>query len=476
MKQFFVAALMLLLGLPAVAQPSIEVVDGECATSTRHTDLVCKTEPESTATINGQQVHVYNTGCFGARVAVTDGDVTPVTVTATKDGLTTTRVINVEPAVRAFGSVNQPVMRDVNFTARTLPGAFLQYGNGTDRLGGSKMGFLDEGIDLQVVGDFENLYKVQLSSQRFAYIQKEYVKPSYGSVMAVNTSSITYSDQGKYDRVTLSLPCRLPYHAWTQVDPTTICVDVFGAMNNSNWISQHGTLGMIDYVDFRQVESDVFRVVIKLKKKYSWGYEVSYRNNTLTIDVKHTPSLNLKDLTIGLDAGHGGDAPGAIGNSGLTEATINLQLVNLVKQQLEAKGAKVVLSRSDDRAVTMAERKKTFKDAGVDLMLAIHNNSGGSPFEPHGSSTYYKHITNRALAATMLKHLVACGHKDAGLTGNFNISLNMPTEYPNALLEVLFMNSLVDEEMLCNPAHCKKIAAAIVAGLEDYLQQVKQDK
>lgn len=467
---------MMLLGLAAMAQPQLEVVDGTRPTARDYARIVCKTEPGSTATVNGQPAHVYNTGCFGAQVALAQGDNT-ISVTATKDGLTTTKEVTVTRNTRAEAKTTaEPTMRDVLFTVETLPGAYLQYGNGTDRLGGSKMGFIDEGIALQVVGDYANLYKVQLSSQRFAYIQKEYVKPCDTQVKAVNTSSISYSDKGKYDRVTVSLPCRLPYHAWTQIDPTTISVDIFGAMNNSNWISQHGSLGMVDYVDFRQIDSDVFRVVIKLKKKYSWGFEVGYRGNSLTIDVKHTPSLALKDLTIGLDAGHGGDAPGAIGNSGLTEAVINLQLVNLVKQQLEAKGAKVVLSRSDDTAISMTNRKKAFKDAGVDLMLAIHNNSGGSPFEPQGSSTYYKHITNRTLAATMLKHLVGCGHKDAGLTGNFNFSLNMPTEYPNALLEVLFMSSLPDEEMLCNPTHCKKIATAIVAGLEDYLQQVKQEK
>lgn len=467
---------MLLLGMAAAAQPSVEIVGGERPTTRDYTRIVCKTEPGATATVNGTAAHVYKTGCFGAQVALAEGD-NNIVVEATKDGRTTSKTVTVTRTAKGDAKpADTPVMRDVLFTVETLPGAFLQYGNGTDRLGGSKMGYIDEGIALKVVGDYANLYKVQLSSQRFAYVQKENVKPSDATVKQVNTGSISYSDKGKYDRVTVSLPCRLPYHAWTQVDPTTICVDIFGAMNNSNWISQHGTLGMIDYVDFSQVDSDVFRVVIKLKKKYAWGHEVRYQGNYLTIDVKHTPSLNLKDLTIGLDAGHGGSAPGAIGHSGLTESTINLQLVNLVKQQLEAKGAKVVLSRSDDSSISMTERKKVFKDAGVDIMFAIHNNSGGSPFEPQGSSTYYKHITNRALAATMLKHLLGCGHKDAGLTGNFNFSLNMPTEYPNALLEVLYMSSLPDEEMLCDPAHCKKIASAIVAGLEDYLNQVKQDK
>ena len=63
-----------------------------------------------------------------------------------------------------------------------------------------------------------------------------------------------------------------------------------------------------------------------------------------------------------------------------------------------------------------------------------------------------------------------------GLTGNFNFSLNMPTEYPNALVECLFMSSLPDEELLAAPATHRKIAEKIVAGLEDYLDKVAESK
>lgn len=460
------------------AQPSLEIVGGTRPTTSSVARIVGKTDPAATATINGVAAKVYATGCFGAEVALNQGD-NVITVESTQGGKTTTKTVIVVRQDKADKAAahDVPMMRDVLFTGVTLPGAFLQYGNGTDRLGGSKMGYIDEGIALKVVGDYANLYKVQLSGNRFAYIQKEYVKMADVDVKTVNSSSITYSNMGKSDRVSISLPCKVPYYSWTQLDPTTICVEIFGAMCNSNWISQHGELGMVDYVDFRQVDSDVLQVVIKLKKKYAWGYDVYYRGNSLTVDVKHTPtSLALKDLTIGIDAGHGGEYSGAIGHSGLDEKTINLQLVKLVKGMLEAKGAKVVLSRSEDVDVAMSKRKQIFKEAGVDLAFAIHNNSGGSPLVDMGSSTYYKHIVNRELAAVMLKHLVAAGHKDAGLTGNFNFSLNMPTEYPNCLLEVLFMSSLPDEEKLCNPAHCKKIAAEVVAGLEEYLLKVKAEK
>jgi N-acetylmuramoyl-L-alanine amidase len=254
-------------------------------------------------------------------------------------------------------------------------------------------------------------------------------------------------------------------------------VDVFGAMNNSNWITQYNELEMVDYLDVQQVESDVLRLVIKLKDKYCWGYSVHYDGNVLQIEVKHAPkNLTLKGLTIGVDAGHGGSALGAVSNTGLMEKDVNLSIVREVEKLLQKKGAKVVLSRKDDRDMTMSERKKIFLDEKIDLMVSVHNNAGGSPLSAMGASTYYKHITNRDLAATLLKHMLELDVPNYGLTGNFNFSLNAPTEYPNALVECLFMSSLPDEEFLADPANHRKIAEKIVAGLEDYLTQVSESK
>ena len=144
-----------------------------------------------------------------------------------------------------------------------------------------------------------------------------------------------------------------------------------------------------------------------------------------------------------------------------------------IARLLEAKGAKIVLSRNGDTGPTMAERKQTFIDANVDLMLSVHNNAGGSPLNEMGTSTYYKHINNRALAQCMLSRLLELGLKNFGLTGNFNFSLNTPTEFPNTLLEVLFMSSLPEEEKLANPDFRQAVAEKVVLALEDYLNIVK---
>ena len=60
-----------------------------------------------------------------------------------------------------------------------------------------------------------------------------------------------------------------------------------------------------------------------------------------------------------------------------------------------------------------------------------------------------------------------------GLVGNFNFSLNGPTDYPNMLVEGLFMSSLHEEELLADPEFRTRMARQIYLGIEDYLKTVK---
>lgn len=484
-KLGLLAVAMMICGT-SQAEVALKIARGERDTVYQKKHYVVGvTNPGNKATVNGTQVKVYKTGSFGAELELKEG-VNTISVVVnggaeqkekTFDVFYATerpkRLVSMEQAKK---ELEKSTLKERDFYAKSKQGAYLQYGDGDDRLGGSKMGYVDADIVFHVVGEKGGLYKVQLSQNRYAFMEKDYLEPTNEVTEEVNTGSWHVSNKGKYDQVSISLPKRLPYHYWSELDPSRICVDVFGAMDNSNWMTQSGDTEMIDYVDFKQVDSDVYRVIIKLKQEYSWGYSIGYNGSNLTIAVKHAPNPTLKGLVVGLDAGHGGQYPGAISASGMTEKEVNLALINEVKALLEAKGAKVVMSRDGDQGPSMSERKKTFKDANVDLMISIHNNSGGSPLTEMGSCTTYKHISNRALAAKMQNRLLELGHRNFGLIGNFNFSLNSPTEYPNVLLEVLFMSSLPEEEKLADTEYRKKIAKQVVLGLEDYLKDVRNSQ
>lgn len=445
-----------------------------------HITIVAATAPGATATVNGKDVHVYRTGSFGTEVVLAPG-ANHIAVKVEKSGESATKDFNVfrtEPKAKPAPAGDpyadeRTTALDHPVYIKTTPGAYLQWGNGDDRLGGSKMGFVDSDIPMVADGEKGSLYRVALAKGQFAYIPKEYTAPAAAVPPIVNTGSWSVTNTGKADRISIALPERLVYKYTTTPDPSTLTIDLFGATDNSNWITQRTLdLGMIADLWCEQPQSDVYRIVIRLKDKHCWGFSVGYEGNSLVINVRHAPEkLQLKGMTIGLDAGHGGIYSGAVSPSGIKEKDINLEIVLKLRDMLEAAGAKVVLTRDDDSGPSMTERKRIWREAGVQLAVSVHNNAGGSSLESPGTAALYKHSFDRPLAMAIARRLVALDVPLFGVVGNFNFSLNGPTDYPNMLVEGLFMSSLQEEELLSDPNFRTRMARAIFDGLNDYLKE-----
>lgn len=466
-------------GFGAFAQIPLKVLEGGEGTSGRKTiDVICQTDPGATATINGKAAHVYKTGAFGLPVQLCEGE-NKVKIEVKLDGksLAKTLTVNYVPGGQRRPEARPaPVEKALELYGMTCDDAAIAYGNGSDRLGGSKMTYLVDGIPVKVVAEYGSQYKLQLSANRFAYVAKGCVKGCAEAVRGpMNSENIRIVNKGDFDVVTLPLPQRTTYYSWMELDPTVLYVDVFNVMNNSNWITHMRDLEMIDYVDCQQVESDVLRLAIRLKNTHSWGYHIYYDRNVLTIMVKHAPKPALAGMVIGLDAGHGGpESNGAISVTGAKEKDLNLDIVYRLKALLEERGASVVLTRTKDEGISMADRRKILWDKRVDLLVSIHNNASGSAYKPMGTSCYYKYIQNRELAACILDRILEFDDvPNMGLVGNFNFALGTPTEYPAMLVEGLFVSSMPDEEKLLDPDFRQQLAVKVLTGLEDYLGKVQ---
>ncbi len=82
---------------------------------------------------------------------------------------------------------------------------------------------------------------------------------------------------------------RLPYQSFQLIDPSKIVVDVFGATNNTNWITQMQTVKEIKSIDYEQVADEIFRITIELKHQQHWGHTIYYSGNSLIIKIKQQP-------------------------------------------------------------------------------------------------------------------------------------------------------------------------------------------
>ncbi len=371
-------------------------------------------------------------------------------------------------------SVMSPLASDVALTKGRL--AHLEYGLGDDRLGGAKIGYIDSLIPLKIVGKVGSHYKVQLTRSRTAYIPDDVItlmpKGSFSGSSLTNKMYV--SGDSKYDYVSLSLSARLPYQSMQLLDPSRIVVDVFGATNNTNWINQLGTAKEISNVDYEQVADDIFRITIQLRHSQHWGHSIYYKGNMLVIKVKQQPvDLSLERLTIAVDAGHGGTNMGAGSPTGVQEKNLTLAVALKLQKKLEAEGAKVIMTRTTETFVDNKERILFYRDSTPDLLISIHLNSASDPIHVAGTSTFYRYIGFRPLSFAIYNRMRQLGLKEYGNNGSFNFMLNSPTEYPNALVEMLFLSNPEEEMKILDENFQTEIAGKIVWGIKDFLQDIK---
>lgn len=119
------------------------------------------------------------------------------------------------------------------------------------------------------------------------------------------------------------------------------------------------------------------------------------------------PSEKEKSQTaklIVLDAGHGGEDPGAIGPTGTKEKDINLAITLALKKLFDKdKNYKVILTRNNDTFIPLAERTNISNESKADLFISIHNNANFKK-EISGFEIYFlsEHASDSEAASTAI--------------------------------------------------------------------------
>ncbi len=356
----------------------------------------------------------------------------------------------------------------------------LAYGLGDDRLGGAKLGYIDTNVLLKVIDSTGHLYHVQLSKNHTAFIDKSYIqkdstvkeKPFYltNSWKANGTDSC-------YDILAISVDERLPYKSWMEINPSKIMLQIYGVQSNTNWITQLQSLKEIRNVYYKQIEDDVVEITIDLKHQQHWGYSIAYKGKHLIIKVKHQPeNLSLKKLAIAIDAGHGGNNLGTDGiNTKELEKTLTLVFAKAVQKILKANGIKTIMTRTTDTSFDIKDRVLFLQEKNPDVLISLHLNSSSNA-AINGSSTYYKHIGFRTLSQNILKRMLEIKMNEFGNVGNFNFTLNAPTDFVNALLEIGFFSNIDDEKKIVTSKFQTKVAQQVYKALNDWVKQIKAQK
>jgi len=176
--------------------------------------------------------------------------------------------------------------------------------------------------------------------------------------------------------------------------------------------------------------------------------------------------------TIAIDAGHGGNDPGAT-DAGVLEKDINLTVAKLVRDLAVAEeDLDPILIRDLDIFISLEDRIARAEEAGAMLYVTVHVNSYTGP-DPEGVETIVDSTRDMDDDSWILASLIqdevvnATGARDRGT--RMQESYVQRTEMPAVSVEIGFITNPAERENLVDPAYQQQIAEGIAAGIRQYI-------
>jgi len=253
---------------------------------------------------------------------------------------------------------------------------------------------------------------------------------------------------------------------------------------------------------------DLFDTEIRQVKKEAPRKEIKKESQQIA---------KLRDVIIAIDAGHGGDDPGAIGPSGTYEKDVVLKLAkNLAKDINKERGMRAVLIRKGDYYIKLRNRIVKAREHRADLFISIHADAFRDP-KVRGSSVYVlskkgasseaaKWLAEKENSSDLVggvslddkDDLVASVLLDLSQTASLEASIDVSThiikglrkvgkvhkrsvqsapfavlkspDIPSILIETGFISNPTEEKKLANSKYRKKMSNAIFHGIKGYFR------
>ncbi len=233
---------------------------------------------------------------------------------------------------------------------------------------------------------------------------------------------------------------------------------------------------------------------------------------------KRRPPAVTRMLTIAIDAGHGGEDPGAIGRRGTQEKDVVLRIAQMLRERVNAEpDMRAYMIRDGDYFVPLAMRVAKARRVQADLFVSIHADavvrpqaSGASVYvlsERGASSSTARFLAsrenasdriggvnlssrNREVRQLLLDLTTTAQIQDSSRLGHFVLSelggvgrLHKPRieqagfavlkapDIPSILVETAFISNPREERRLADSRYQARVADAIFRGLRNYLQR-----
>lgn len=334
-------------------------------------------------------------------------------------------------------------------------------------------------------------------------------------------------------RVVFDISQPVEYNVFTLENPRRVVIDIrdislkgeLTQPSSKDGITQRvrhgprGDRGLRIVLDVRH-ETEIKSLLLGPNQKYGHRLVVDLISPQTPMTPEVTRSAKRKpdtrrDIVIAIDAGHGGEDPGARGYSGIYEKDLVLEIARRLERLIDNEpGMRPVMIRDGDYYLSLRNRTLKARKHEADLFVSIHADAfhdrrvsgtslyvlsqGGASSEAarwlaerHNASDLIGGVSlddkDNVLASVLLdlsqsatidasylageailKHMGPVGrlHKRSVQQAGFAV-LKSP-DIPSVLIETAFISNPDDERRLRSPAHQQAIADAIYRGVRDY--------
>ena len=210
------------------------------------------------------------------------------------------------------------------------------------------------------------------------------------------------------------------------------------------------------------------KTVLRFNQNRINAYQIKDEGDRYAVYVKSPKEVYSKVLL--LDAGHGGNDPGATVN-GLIEKNLNLAIMQKVANELAGSDIKVYLTRNGDTYPANNDRAKMANQT-AHAMVSIHMNSASAT--ANGTEVLYKNhdndtgrFTSKRLADLIQNSIVAAtGNTDRGTKHRTDLLILNATTVPAVIVEVAFISNPADALKLSQNEYQQTVAEATAQAIE----------
>ncbi|MBB6445913.1 N-acetylmuramoyl-L-alanine amidase [Bacillus benzoevorans] len=232
----------------------------------------------------------------------------------------------------------------------------------------------------------------------------------------------------------------------------------------------------------RSNEGDTYEAVqlkdswyqIKLSNGES-GYVASWIVSEISADSRtkkeqQDSRVSLKNKTIVIDPGHGGEDGGTVGKYGTLEKRLTLETAKQLSRKLEEAGANVILTRNGDLYLPLTSRVETGYYRNADAFISIHYDNSKDK-SVRGLTTYFYHSWQKELAVELHSAAVdQTKQENRGVRfGDYYVIRE--NNKKAVLIELGYLSNPAEELLVRSDEYQKSAATGIYEGLGRYFNE-----